>query len=262
MCSPKNTTSSVATAARADAGIVPMVSKKKMTISWSGGKDSAFALYSLLKAGESEVVSLHTVFDKNTHRVGMHGVREDLIERQAASLGLPLVKLYLEPTQDHSEYKKLMQAFYKRCAAEKIDAVAFGDIFLEDLKAYRETLLLPSGLKSIYPLWQKDTKTLLEHFISAGFRTLICAADTRYFSPEQVGKTIDTMFVETLPTEVDPCGENGEFHTFVFDGPVFDKTIEFKTGTVVQKKYDYEIKDSEGNLQRLERAFWFQDLFA
>jgi uncharacterized protein (TIGR00290 family) len=134
-----------------------MVSKKKMTISWSGGKDSAFALFKILASGEYEVVGLHTVIDKDNRRVGLHGVREELIELQAMSLGLPLVKLYLPASNDHEAYTSLMRSFYKISADDGVTHVMFGDIFLEDLKSFREDLLKESGLIPEFPLWKIDT---------------------------------------------------------------------------------------------------------
>jgi uncharacterized protein (TIGR00290 family) len=211
-------------------------------------------------AGNFEIVSLHTVFNEETRRVGMHGVREELIERQAAAMGLPLVKLYLESSERHTEYEQLMQAFYKRCAAEGIQAVVFGDIFLEDLKAYREKLLGHSALKGIYPLWKNDTGTLIQEFLDAGFRTLVCAANAQHFSVDKMGETIDHALVKNFAEGVDPCGENGEFHTFVYDGPVFCRRIDFKTGAVLQKTYNYQVTGEDGVTQQLESAFWFQDL--
>lgn len=237
-----------------------MAIKKKVTISWSGGKDSALALFKILQTGEFEITGLHTVINEETKRVGMHGVREELIEAQATSLGLPLTKIYLESSENHSAYKKLTQEFYQQCAAEGIEGVVFGDIFLEDLRQFRESLLRTDRLLGIYPLWQIPTDILINQFIDAGFKTLICSADAKYFSSHQAGKTIDKEFVTSLSSDVDPCGENGEFHTFVYDGPIFNKPIAFRTGEVVKKTYSFQKKNDDGSLQKIESAFWFQDL--
>jgi len=237
-----------------------MASKKKITISWSGGKDSAFALYKILKSDEFEIVSLHTVINEETERVGMHGVHQILIERQASAIGLPLIKLYLASSESHDAYIKLMLDFYVRCANENIHAVVFGDIFLEDLKSFREALLDVTGLRGIYPVWKLDTATMIGDFISSGFKTLICAANTKYFSKAEMGKTIDDAFVTALPAAVDPCGENGEFHTFVYDGPVFKNPVAFGMGEVVQKKYSYRVFNDQGIPEQAETSFWFQDL--
>jgi len=237
-----------------------MDSKKKITISWSGGKDSAFALHKILKSDEFEIVSLHTVINEETERVGMHGVHQALIERQASAIGLPLTKLYLGGSESHDAYIKLMIDFYVQCANEDIHAVVFGDIFLEDLKSFREALLNVTGLRGIYPLWKLDTGMMIQDFTAAGFKTLICAANAKYFSEGAMGKTIGDDFASSLPAPVDPCGENGEFHTFVYDGPVFKNPVAFGMGDVVQKKYSYQVLNEQGLPEQAETFFWFQDL--
>jgi uncharacterized protein (TIGR00290 family) len=250
----------VATVVKADADIVLMASKKKITISWSGGKDSAFALYKILKSGEFEIVNLHTVINEETERVGMHGVHESLIERQASAIGLPLTKLYLASSESHDDYIRLMVDFYAQCANENIHAVVFGDIFLEDLKLFREALLTAAGLQGIYPLWKLDTEMMIRDFTASGFKTLICAANAKYFSERAMGKTIGDDFASSLLPAVDPCGENGEFHTFVYDGPVFKNPVAFQMGEVVQKKYSYQVLNDQGLPEQAETSFWFQDL--
>lgn len=141
-----------------------MDSIKKVTISWSGGKDAAFALYKIVKSGKYEVVHLHTVVDEDTRRVGMHGVREELIYQQAQYMGLPLRIVYLKKSESDNNYTKLMTAFYQDCAKQGIEGVVFGDIYLEDLRTYRETLLASSGLEALFPLWNEDTKTVVTDF--------------------------------------------------------------------------------------------------
>jgi uncharacterized protein (TIGR00290 family) len=236
--------------------------KKKVTISWSGGKDSAFALYKVMLSGEFSITSLHTVINEETRRVGMHGVAEALIERQAEALGLPLTKLYLESSESHDAYSRLMTDYYQRCADNSIDAVVFGDIFLEDLKAFRENLLRPSGLEGIYPLWKIDTAVLMADFINAGFKTMICAANAAWFPASFAGSTIDHALVTALPAGVDPCGENGEFHTLVYDGPLFRRPVALKKGEVIRKTYSYQKVNDAGATEPVETAFWFQDLFS
>jgi uncharacterized protein (TIGR00290 family) len=243
-----------------DVVIVLMVSKKKVTISWSGGKDSVFALYKILLSGEYDVVSLHTIFGSDTKRVGLHGVHEQLIESQAAQIGIPLTKLYLESSSDNRAFEKLTLEFYERCRSEKIEAVVFGDIFLEDLKIYRETLLKPSGLEPIFPLWQCSSDMLISDFVNTGFRTMICSADAKFFSKEIAGSVIDDKFITQLPSNVDPCGERGEVHSVVFDGPLFKKAVGFATGDVVLRWYDYDMLDADGHSVKQRSSFWFQDL--
>jgi uncharacterized protein (TIGR00290 family) len=237
-----------------------MVSKKKVTISWSGGKDSAFALYKILLTGNYEVTGLHTVINTGTKRVGMHGIREELMEKQAAAIGLPLTKLYLESSETHAAYETLMRTYYQQCADEGIESVVFGDIFLEDLKEFRLGLLKSSGLEGIFPLWQRPTKTLIRDFIHTGFRTVICAANAQLFREEEVGEIIDQKFLSSLKDEIDPCGENGEFHTFVFDGPLFKQPVNFLKGERTKKVYVYQKVNESGETEPVESAFWFQDL--
>ena len=233
-----------------------MISKKKVTISWSGGKDSAFALYKVLASGEFDVVNLHTVIDRDSKRVGLHGVREALIEKQAEHLGLPLEKIYLPASDDHEVYKSTMQKFYGACSRDRLDGVIFGDIFLEDLREFRIALLKPSHLTAAFPLWSIDSKILLADFIDLGFKTTICAADANFFSSLELN-LIDRKFLATLPQTVDPCGENGEFHTFVFDGPIFKEPVPITKGEIVKKTYAYQRKEPNGEIKKLESSFCF-----
>jgi uncharacterized protein (TIGR00290 family) len=233
---------------------------KKVSISWSGGKDSAFALYKVLLGGEYDVVSLHTVFNAETKRVGMHGVHETLIEKQADLLKIPLEKLFLDPSEDHDSYTSLVKNYYNRCSARGIEAVVFGDIFLDDLKKFRDGLLVAAGLEGIYPLWQIDSNVLMHDFVNLGFKTLICAANANYFSETTMGKTIDLNFIKSLPVEVDPCGENGEFHTLVYDGPIFHSPMNILIGEIIEKHYTFKILDNDGNVKKEKTPFWFCEL--
>jgi uncharacterized protein (TIGR00290 family) len=234
--------------------------KKKISVSWSGGKDSAFALYKILSADEFHVVSLHTVFNAETRRVGMHGVHESLIEEQAASLKLPLEKLFLDVSEDHAAYTNLIRRYYQKCKANGVEGVVFGDIFLEDLKIFRDKLLQETGLTGFYPLWKIDSKILIHDFINLGFKTMICSANANYFTKSQMGEVIDANFINALPSNVDPCGENGEFHTFVFNGPIFHHPIKVLKGEVVERKYSFKILDQNGEEVLQETPFWFQDI--
>jgi uncharacterized protein (TIGR00290 family) len=236
-----------------------MNSKKKVTISWSGGKDSAFALFKILLSKEYDVVNLHTVIDEETKRVGLHGIREKLIEAQAACIGIPLKKIYLPASENHDAYKKCMQKFYRECAQHDIDGVVFGDIFLEDLKNFRLSLLGPSKLFAVFPLWKLDSRILVTDFINTGFKTTICSANASLFAEHHLGSFVDKQFLETLSSEIDPCGENGEFHTFVFDGPLFKRPVQITKGDLVKKTYVYQKKRDDGTLENLQSTFWFQD---
>lgn len=245
-------------AVKVDADIVRMDSKKKVSISWSGGKDSAFALYKIMRSGNYQVVSLHTVIGKNTARVGMHGVREELIELQAQAIGLPLEKIYLDAAEDHIAYETCMKDYYKR-SAQNIDAIVFGDIYLEDLKTYREKLLDQSGIKGLFPLWQTDPPELIHDFLNSGFKTAVCSCNEELYQMNLAGRVINKDIVEQLPASVDPCGERGEFHTFVFDGPIFKNQIMFTKGELVSKTYRFKKLDEAGLVKEQNSVFWFQD---
>lgn len=243
-----------------DVDIVPMDSKKKVTISWSGGKDAAFALYKILLSGGYEVVNLYTVINKETKRVGLHGVREELIDLQAAAVGFPLHKIYVDSASDNEAYEHAMHRFYHKCKHEGIDVIVFGDIFLEDLKQYREKLLSAFSIQALYPLWKIDTSLLIQDFMHTGFKSVVCSANTSFFPKEKLGAVIDANFLDQLPADVDPCGENGEFHTLVIDGPLFKAPLAFDRGEVVGKFYHYKRKNPDGSIDALHESFWFQDL--
>lgn len=230
--------------------------KKKVSLSWSGGKDSAYALYKVLQENQLEVVSLHTSFNSELKRVGMHGTPELLIEAQADAIGIPLHKIYIPANSSNDSYEAAMLDFYRQQKEAGIEIIVFGDIFLEDLKAYRDGLMEKAGLEAIYPLWQQDTRQLIESFLDEGFKTAICAADAKFFSRETAGSTIDLKFIAQLPPEVDPCGERGEFHTFVYDGPLYQQAIGFERAEVVHKSY------SLGTGTDTSLGFWFADLKA
>lgn len=228
----------------------------KIAMSWSGGKDCAFALWQLLQNKYFEVVSLYTTFGEETRRVGLHGIHESLIEEQAKRIGLPLDKIYFPASGDNTAYEKAMEVFFDLLERDGITHVAYGDIFLEDLKAYREGQLKGRNFKGIFPLWKKNTSDLAKKFIAAGFETLICAADADKIPMHWVGKTFDNAYLEALPAEVDPCGENGEFHTFCIAGPIFSDPIAVSVGEPTVKSYI--IKKEDGTESKKE--FYFAPL--
>ena len=214
--------------------------KKKETIimSWSGGKDSSFALYQILREGKHEVKYLLTNIYKPNGRVSMHGIPEALIEQQAESIGIPLIKLYIEE-KTHDEYDIKMKALLLKMKAEGINTVAFGDIFLEDLKEYREKRLAEVEMKALFPLWKRDTSNLSLEFLNNGFKTHICSIDTAKVPEKLIGADYTTSFLDQLPKEVDPCGENGEFHSFCYEGPIFKNSIPIKKNGIVSKTYSH-----------------------
>lgn len=230
--------------------------KIKVSLSWSGGKDSAFALWKLINDNRYEVIGLHTAFGEESRRVGMHGIEEVLIEVQAEALGLRLDRIYYPASGDNAAYEKAMGQYLSTIEAEGIKHIAYGDILMADLKKYREEKLAERGFLALFPLWGSDTKVLAEEFIQAGFKTKICAADADKISKDWLGQDYDQEFLEHLMGEVDPCGENGEFHSFCYDGPVFSLPIAIRCKEVVQKAYDIVLENGEMDNKR----YWFAEL--
>jgi len=207
----------------------PTAAPKRILLSWSGGKDSAWALHLLRQQPEYEVVALLTTINERFRRVAIHGFREELLDQQAASIGLPLWKVDLPFPCSNAEYESRMSTVCARAVAEGIRGIAFGDLFLEDIRAYRIANLAPTGLEPIFPVWCPDlgisTAELARHMISAGLRAHLTCIDPRHLAPSFAGRTFDAALLADLPDSVDPCGERGEFHTFAFAGPIFSRTI-------------------------------------
>ena len=216
---------------------------QKVLYSWSGGKDSAMALYELLKGKTCEVAALLTVVTKDYGRISMHGVREELLELQAASLGLNLEKVYISKISDNKEYEEQMKTTLVRHKELGVEAVAFGDIFLEDLKKYREERLREIGMKGIFPIWKRDTVELASTFIELGFKAIITCVDSKILDKKFSGRLFNRQFLSELPSGVDPCGENGEFHSFVYDGPIFKKPVPFHAGEKVLREERFYYSD-------------------
>ena len=206
---------------------------EQVLFSWSGGKDSALAFYELQKIKKYEIVALLTTITQDYDRVSMHGVRRVLLERQAESLGLLLEKILISNHSTNEEYETKMRTVLERYQRQGVDSVVFGDIFLEDLKKYREERLAQIGLHGVFPIWMRDSSELARSFVTKGFQAITTCVDSQVLDQRFVGRSFDAQFVAELPTNVDPCGENGEFHSFVFDGPIFSKKIEFSKGEVV-----------------------------
>ena len=212
--------------------------REKVLVAWSGGKDSALCLWRL-NDSRYEVITLLTTITEDYERISMHGVREFLIEEQAKSLGYPLEKVLIPKNATNEEYEEKMEELLLNYREKKVKTVAFGDIFLEDVRKYREENLEKIGMKGLFPLWGRDTRELAEEFIDGGFKAIITCVDSKALSSAFVGRIFDRNFLEELPASVDPCGENGEFHSFVFDGPIFRNKIEFKLGKVVKRNRFY-----------------------
>ncbi len=188
------------------------------------------ALYEIQRSHEYTVAALLTTITRDYDRISMHGVRRALLERQAESAGLPLIKVFIPANCTNETYADIMEKEMNRLKADGINTVAFGDIFLQDVREYRENNLAKIGMKAIFPLWGSNSREMVTSFVNLGFKAIIVTVDPRKLSKEFCGRMIDAAFISTLPYNVDPAGENGEFHSFVFDGPVFTNGIRFSAG--------------------------------
>jgi uncharacterized protein (TIGR00290 family) len=210
--------------------------KERVVMSWSGGKDSAMALHELIRAGDHEVVSLLTSVSEPFRRISHHGVRESLLDQQAEAIGIPLRKVYLPSGESggctNEIYEAIMAEVMAAYRAEGIFTVAFGDLFLEDLRAWREANLARAGMRGIFPVWRRETNGFAREVIALGFRACLSCAESRV-GPGFAGREYDEALLLDLPAEVDPCGENGEFHTFVFEGPIFRRPVSVHVGETV-----------------------------
>jgi uncharacterized protein (TIGR00290 family) len=206
-----------------------------VVFSWSGGKDSAMALHALLRDPRYEVVSLLTTVTEGYERISMHGVRNELLRRQAASIGLPVEEVRIPPQCVNPVYEARMADAVLRFREQGVLHFAFGDIFLEDLRAYREQKLLQANMTALFPIWKVDTRELAARFLTDGFRAIAACIDPRKLDKSFAGRELDASFFQDLPPGVDPCGENGEFHTFVFDGPIFPSPVLVEVGEVVER---------------------------
>jgi uncharacterized protein (TIGR00290 family) len=209
--------------------------RQRVLLSWSSGKDSAWALHVLRQQGEVEVVALLTTMNATHGRVAMHAVREALLERQAAAAGLPLWTVPLPWPCPNDAYEDLMTGVFARAQAEGIDAIAYGDLFLEDIRAYREARHAGTGIAPLFPLWRQPTDTLARAMIATGLRARLTCVDPRQLDAAFAGREFDAGLLRDLPATVDPCGERGEFHTFAHAGPMFTAPIAIRGGEVVAR---------------------------
>jgi uncharacterized protein (TIGR00290 family) len=206
-----------------------------LALSWSGGKDSALALRTLRNAHGVEPHALVTTVTSNYDRISMHGVRRNLLERQAHALGLPLVEVVIPPGCPNTVYEQRWTEALASAPLQGVDAVAFGDLFLEDVRGYRETLLARDGKRALFPLWGRDTTSVAHEFVAAGFRAVLVCVDPKQLDGSFAGREYDGRLLAELPAGVDPCGERGEFHTFVYAGPGFSEPVACRTGNVVER---------------------------
>jgi len=234
---------------------------QRSIFNWSGGKDSALALYHCLQNPDIDIKYLVTTINDSVDRISMHGVRTELLIKQAESIGIPLYQIRLPEMPGMEAYDNIMRQHLTHFKNEGITHSIFGDIFLEDLKKYRDDRLSEIGMTGIYPLWKRDTRELIDEFLELGFGTVIACTQERL--ERVVGKEISHELIESLPADVDVCGENGEFHTFAFKGPIFSEEIKYKTGVKVFKEYkapqdanDTCVSDPNKKLA----GFWYCDL--
>jgi uncharacterized protein (TIGR00290 family) len=233
-----------------------MDNNKQAVFNWSGGKDSALALHRVIESKEYNVEHLLTTVNGFHNRVSMHGVRVELMQKQAQSIGLPLYQVRLSETPAMEEYNEQMERAWKKFRAAGIGYSIFGDIFLEDLRKYREEQLAQVNLQAVFPIWKRDTAGLLNHFIELGFKAVLVCVNEKYLDKSFAGRLIDESFVRDLPPHVDPCGENGEYHSFVFDGPIFKTPVAFTKGEVVYRKYE----PGPNSTSAFDTGFFYCDL--
>jgi len=204
-----------------------------LALAWSGGKDSALALHALRAAGR-EPRALLTTVTEGVERISIHGVRRELLHAQAAALGIELVEVRIPLPCPNERYEAAMEQALSEPPLDAVEEVAFGDLFLEDIRAYREERLAPTGRRALFPVWGRDTRELAQEFVRS-FRAIVATVDPRFLDASFAGRAYDAAFLNDLPPRVDPCGENGEFHTFVHDGPIFDRPLTVETGEVVTR---------------------------
>ncbi len=230
--------------------------KKKAVFNWSGGKDSALALYNVINSDEYEIVSLLTTINTDTKRSSMHGIPEHLLYKQAESIGLPIYIVRLQEKCSMEDYSRAMQQAIEYFKQENVKYFIFGDIFLEDVIEYREKHLNENGITLVEPLLGKSTNEVIKEFFGAGLKTVIVTTNADLLGEEFVGKQLSYELIEKFPKDIDICGENGEYHTFCFAGGIFKQEINYKINNIFLKSYD--IKDEKGQLQTY--SYWHTDI--
>ncbi len=224
-------------------------------MNWSSGKDAALAYHLITQQQQHKVTHLLTTLSLEHERVFMHGVREELLDMQAARMGMPLLKVKLPASPDDGIYKQAMLKTMSQLKSEGVSVAAYGDIFLEDLKIYREQQLAQAGMTALFPLWKKDTRELVHMVAATGIEAIIVCVSDKYLGKEFLGRRINADLLNDLPANVDPCGENGEFHTFVCNAPFFSSPIPISLGEVVHKTYA-----STSGESKWDTGFYFMDV--
>ncbi|TFG74955.1 MAG: diphthine--ammonia ligase [Thermodesulfobacteriales bacterium] len=210
-----------------------MNNERQVLFSWSGGKDSSLALHEIQKNQKYEITALITTVTADYDRVSMHGLRTSLLEEQARNLDIPLQKVLISKNASNDEYESKFNEVLLKYKESGISQVVFGDLFLEEIKQYREDLLQKIDMECVFPIWKRDTTKLAYEFIDLGFKAITVCVDSEVLGEEFAGREFNEQFLNDLPEGIDPCGENGEFHTFVYDGPIFNKNINKKLGEIV-----------------------------
>ena len=230
--------------------------KKKAVFNWSGGKDSAFALYSILQSGEYDVVSLLTTFNRKSKRSSMHATPVALLQSQADSIGIPLYPVEYDPEEEIKGYENGMLKAVEYFKKQGVTHFVFGDIFLHDVRSYREKQLNPYGIEVVEPLWDMKTNEVMQAFLQSGLKTIVVATMANLLDQTFIGRLVDHSFVENLPDEVDICGENGEYHTFCFDGAIFKYPVPFSLGKPLKVSHTVNM---DGEMQQTY-TYWYADI--
>lgn len=239
------------------------MSRQRAVMNWSGGKDSALALYHSLQSEQWTVQTLLTSVNEEYGRVSMHGVRTELMVAQAERLGIPLRLLRLSGNVSMEVYDAQMLATLQELTQDGITHSIFGDIFLEDLRRYRESQLQRVNLVGAFPLWQRNTRELVHEFVDLGFKAVLVCVNDKHLSADFAGRELNLDLLKDLPKTVDPCGENGEYHSFVYDGPVFSSAVSFLKGEIVRRSYTASGgtgSHTDQTSMNWDTGFWYQDL--
>ena len=230
--------------------------RSKAVFNWSGGKDSALALHQVLQEDRYEIVALLTTVNRSTRRSSMHGIPTELLQRQADSIGIPLYVVDLTPKGNMEDYETAMRGAVEHFKAIGAGRFIFGDIFLHDVRAYRERQLAPFGIEVVEPLWGESSQEVMADFLASGLKTVVVTTMDDGLGRAAVGRVVDRDFVASLPAGTDPNGENGEYHTFCYDGPIFASPVPFRLGTPFSRSYDVRLDDGTSK----SYAYWFADL--
>lgn len=232
--------------------------RKKSVFNWSGGKDSAHALWRAMQSDEYEIVALLTTANRSTRRSTMHGIPESLLLAQAERIGVPLHVVDLVPQGGMEDYGEAMTRAVGHFRQQGVTHFIFGDIFLHDVRTYRERQLAPLGIEVAEPLWGRSSEAVMREFLGTGLKTVVVTAQADLFGPETIGRRIDRAFLDSLPAGTDPNGENGEYHTFCFDGPIFRRPVPFRLGDPFSRSYDVRLDDGSTRTY----TYWFARLEA